>query len=422
MLGNIEKNVNIMLQRFPFVKKIVKRTYQLGMYAISPKIKSEGNIERITPEDEYEYFFGYYDKSPWDANDRFIICIRVKDATKSVAPKETAEIVLIDSQNNNSIEIIATTKTWNVQQGCMLQWMGPNFTDEIIFNDYRDGKYVSVVKNIHTKDEKVIPLPVYSVDKSGKFAVTLDFARLHRLRPGYGYSWIKDETREELVPNETAIWKVNLSSGNIESLFSYQDLYDFETRDEMIGAEHKVNHLMLSPDGNRFMILHRWINNNKRFTRLLTVNSDGTEIYNLSDDDMASHSFWKDNSKIISYLRKEKEGNGYFLLNDKTQDYKQVLNDLSSFGDGHPSVSPDGKLLVTDTYPDRSRVQRVFISQVNNNAFDNTQEVAKVFAPFKYDNDVRCDLHPRWNNNSSLLAIDAVFSGKRALYIVNINL
>lgn len=37
------------------------------MYTISPKIKSEGNIIRVSPNDNtHEYFFGYYDKSPWD--------------------------------------------------------------------------------------------------------------------------------------------------------------------------------------------------------------------------------------------------------------------------------------------------------------------------------------------------------------------
>ena len=42
--------------------------------------------------------------------------------------------------------------------------------------------------------------------------------------------------------------------------------------------------------------------------------------------------------------------------------------------------------------------------------------IAKVFAPFKYDNDVRCDLHPRWNKSGNAICIDSVFEGKRGLY------
>ncbi|WP_197276444.1 hypothetical protein [Bacillus sp. JCM 19034] len=124
MLKKIENSVNHSLNKMPILKRMVKRSYQLGMYSVSKKIKSEGDIKRVTPQDEYEYFFGYYDKSPWDATDRFMLCLRVKDTTKSVAPKEAADIILIDTENNNSYEVIGKTRTWNVQQGCMLQWLG----------------------------------------------------------------------------------------------------------------------------------------------------------------------------------------------------------------------------------------------------------------------------------------------------------
>src|SRR5699024_8113795 len=150
----------------------------------------------------------------------------------------------------------------------------------------RNGRYCSIILNIDTNEEKVIQMPVYSVAQSGDFALTLDFSRLHRLRKGYGYSNLKDITEDEKCPDKTCIWYVDLNSGKINSLMNYQDFANFETRDEMINAEHKVNHIMLNPNGNRFMVLHRWILGSKRFTRLVTVNTAGTEMYNLSDDDM----------------------------------------------------------------------------------------------------------------------------------------
>lgn len=415
----IEQKVNQVLQKFPGIKKVIKRTYQLGMYAVSPKVKSEGPVFRITPDDGFEYFFGYYDKSPWDQSQRYILAVRAKQTYKDVAPKEVADIVVIDLEKGNEVTKISETRAWNVQQGCMLQWLGPDFTNEILFNDYRDGKYVSVIIHLDTKQEKVISAPVYSVDQSGSFALTLDFARLHRLRPGYGYAWLEDQTKEQAVPKDPAIWRVDLESGNTKPLLSYQDFYDFQTRDEMIGAEHKVNHIMLNPSGNRFMVLHRWGKGGTRYTRLVTANTDGSDMYNLSDDDMASHSFWKTDKQIVSYLRK-KEENGYFLLNDQTSQYNQVLRNIASVGDGHPSFSPDGSRLVTDTYPNRSRIQTVFVSQVNGDDIEDAQQIARVFSPFKYDNDVRCDLHPRWDRTGEKVCIDATFEGKRALYTVDV--
>src|SRR5699024_7097445 len=79
-----ENKTNKIIKKFPVVKKSIKRVYQLGMYAISPKIKSEGDLQRISPKDGMEYFFGYYDKSPWDITDRYMLCLRTKNTTSSV--------------------------------------------------------------------------------------------------------------------------------------------------------------------------------------------------------------------------------------------------------------------------------------------------------------------------------------------------
>ena len=116
---SIEQKINYQLNKVPALKKALKRFYQLGMYAISPKIKSEGKISRLSPDDKREYFFGYYDKSPWDASGRYVICMRAVDTWTDVAPREPADILLIDAKNKNESRVVATTRSWNVQQGCM---------------------------------------------------------------------------------------------------------------------------------------------------------------------------------------------------------------------------------------------------------------------------------------------------------------
>lgn len=411
---NIEDSVNTFLSKIPFIKKIVKRIYQLSAYIVSPKIKSEGNIKRISPQDGKEYFFGYYDKSPWDKSNRYMLCLRVNNTYKSVAPSDEAEIVIFDTENENSYEVIAKTKAWNVQQGCMLQWLGPNYDEKIIYNDFRNGKYCSVILNIRTKEEKVIEMPVYSVSKDGKIALTLDFSRLHRLRKGYGYSNIEESTKDEKCPKGACVWKINLENGTISELLKYSDFANFETRVEMEGAEHKVNHIMINPSGDRFMVLHRWFKGNNKYSRLITVNIDGTEMYNLSDDNMVSHCCWKNDNYILGYERKKETGNAYYLMKDKSNEYTLKFKELSS--DGHPSYSPNGNEIITDTYPNRSRVASIY--HIKN---DNPIKIARVFAPFKYDNDVRCDLHPRWDRKGNKICFDSVFEGRRGLYIIELN-
>ncbi len=414
----IEAKINNQLNKFPAIKKIIKRMYQLAMYTVSPKIKSEGNIVLVSPDDGKEYFFGYYDKSPWDATGRYMLCMKAEDTWSDVSPKKSAEIILIDTQNNNEVTTLAKTNSWNVQMSCMLQWLGPDYRSRILYNDFRDGKYVSVILTLATKEEKIIPFPVYSVATDGSFALSLDFSRLYRLRPGYGYYNVPETTANEKLPDKPCIWYVDLNNGEVKPILKYTDFAGFEPRPEMEGAEHKVNHIMISPNGKRFMVLYRWFQGQRKYTRLVTCNVDGTDMYNLSDDDMVSHCFWKNDEEILAFENKRNTGAGYYLMKDKTSQYEQFWMGIDF--DGHPSYSPDGNKIVFDRYPDRARVAAVMVSEAENKDKNKVETIARVFAPFRYDNDTRCDLHPRWSRDSRKICFDSVFEGHRGLYVVNL--
>lgn len=419
---SLEQKINYQLNKYPGIKKVIKRGYQLAMYAISPKIKSEGNIMCVLPNDGAEYFFGYYDKSPWDASGRYMLCMKAKDTWSEPDPIAEADIILIDTQDGNSFRKLATTHTWNVQQGCMAQWLGPDFKSKILYNDLREGKYCSVILDVISREERVLPMPVYTVSADGKTALSLDFSRLHSLRLGYGYAEIPEKTKGIALPDETCIWKMDIETGTITELLRYTDFAKFQPRHEMQeeGSVHKVNHLMLSPNGKRFMVLYRWFVGSRKYTRLITCNVDGTEMYVLSDDDMVSHCYWKSNEEILAFERKKEYGPGFYLMKDKTQEWTHIWPQLSN--DGHPSYCPtDNTLVVFDTYPSRSRIQEVKLGRDNDTEGSSVKTIAKVFSPFKYDNDTRCDLHPRWSRDGKKVCFDSVFEGHRGLYIVNID-
>lgn len=406
-----------MFEQFPVIKRSAKRVYQLASVATSnEKFKSEGDIEKVSPEDGYEYFYGYYDKSPWDASDRYMICIQVKQAYKSVAPKEPGVVGVIDTADGNKFIKIGVTHSWNVQQSCMAQWMGPDYSSRILYNDFRSGHYCAVIYNfVAKKEEKILPMAAYDVARDGSFFLSLDYSRLHRMRPGYGYSNLPEETKGEFCPDKGCIWKVDIDTGKVTELFKYTDLAAFEPDESMVGAEHKVNHLMISPNGKRFMVLHRWFQKGRKHTRLVTVNVDKTEMYNLSDDVFVSHCYWKNDNEILSFLRKKETGDHYYLMKDKTSEYKMYWPELNT--DGHCSYSPNGNLIITDTYPNRKRIASVYLCTENDN---RSRRIARVFAPFRYDNDCRCDLHPRWNHAGDKICIDSVHDGKRGLYVISI--
>lgn len=382
--------------------------YQRVLYAVSPKIEFEGDVSVITPQDDFEYLFGYYDKCPWSDDGKYLLALRVKKAYSEADSTKPADIVRIDL-GTKEVEKLATTHSWNVQQGCMAQWMSD---DEILYNDFRDGRYCAVILNLRTENERIIEMPVYAMSPDRKTALSLDFSRLHRLRPGYGYANLPETTKNEACPDTTCIWKIDIASGKVEPLLKYTDFASFEPKETMTGAEHKVNHLMISPNGKRFMVLHRWFQKGVKYTRLVTCDMDGTNMYNLSDDDFVSHCCWKNDGEILSYLNKKDGGKGYYLMKDRTQEYERCYKQLVM--DGHPTYSYDGRYVVTDTYPDRRRIQSLYVMNGKR-----VVRIARVFSPFKYGGDTRCDLHPRWSRDGKQICFDASFGGKRSVCVVS---
>lgn len=420
----IEQAVNYQLNKYPVVKRVVKRAYQGVCYAASPKIKAIGDIQRLSPADpNHEYFFGYYDKSPWDRDEQRVLCMRANDTWSDVSPDEPADIMLIDLREapDDPMRIvrIAQTSTWNVQQGCMAQWLGPDFSKRVLYNDLRDGRYSTVILDLESGKERVIGMPSYTVSQDGVTALTLDFSRLYNLRPGYGYRNLPETTEGDSLPDAPAVWRINLETGETTPILSYADFASFEPREETLNprAVHKVNHLMLSPNGKRCMVLYRWLIGQRKYTRLITFDpTTGKDMYVLSDDDMVSHCYWKDDEHILAFENKHDGGPGYYLMRDKSQEYIRCWPEL--IGDGHPSYSPDRSLVVTDSYPDRARMQELRVMS-GDESVDEVRIVARVHSPFRYDNDTRCDLHPRWSRSGHQIAFDSVFEGHRGLYAVS---
>lgn len=390
------------------IRHKLHRIYQRALYATSPKMTFEGPVEQISPHDGYEYLFGYYDKCPWSDDGKYLLSLKVKDATADADSTKPADIVRINVETKQT-ETLAVTHCWNAQQGCMAQWLSNR---EILYNDFREGNYCAVVRHIETGAERIISMPVYAVSQDRKTALSLDFSRLHRLRPGYGYANIPEATQNDKCPDSACIWEIDISSGSVVPLLKYTDFASFEPKENMAGAEHKVNHLMISPNGQRFMVLHRWFQNGVKYTRLVTCNMDGTGMYNLSDDDFVSHCCWKNDGEILSYLNKHDGGKGYYLLKDRSHEFERCWNQLAM--DGHPTYSYDGRYAVTDTYPDRKRIQSLYVMNGKR-----VIRIARVFSPFKYGGGVRCDLHPRWSRDGKQICFDASFGGKRSLCVVS---
>lgn len=198
---------------------------------------------------------------------------------------------------------------------------------------------------------------------------------------------------------------------------TYRSLMELEPQPGMELGSHKINHIMLNPSGKRFMFIHRWLINGVKHHRLITCNTDGSDVYVLLDDGMVSHNNWKDDDTIISYCYSKTDGNAYHILHDRSKQIETVGLGILNV-DGHPSYSPDGKYIITDTYPDFKRKQTLYLIRVEDGAI---KRLGSIYANIAYRNDVRCDLHPRWSRDSSMVCIDGAKDKLRQIYTIPVN-
>ena len=279
---NIERIASNALRKFPAARAVLKTAYQLTGYAVSrAKFNSSeishAPIRQITQGSSHHYF-GYYDKSPWDARDERILTVEVEHSSSPPEPGQIAKIGYVDSETLETT-FFAESKTWNFQQGCMLQWVAPGYADSVIFNDFEDGHYVSHLMNITTNEQTTINEPIYCISPTGKTALSLDFSRLHRLRPGYGYINLPDSTANQAIPDSQGITEIDLKSGGTKLLLSIKDVANAgEDQTFPEGSHHWVNHLEFSPSGTKFMFIHRWADGSSRSSRLMIANADGSGL------------------------------------------------------------------------------------------------------------------------------------------------
>lgn len=412
----IERGIASFLHRYPNLKRFVKKAYQRLNFLFYKKNFSHVcsyPIQKISYNNE-ESFFGYYDKSPKNKDGNYIVFHSSPDPTTTI-PKDGKKlnIILLNIQKN-TFHKVAETNAWNWQQGSRLQWLDNN---RFIFNDFDEEKnsYVARIFNvIENTFEENLDFPVNDIFSD--FSLSMNYDRLTLLTPDYGYFAAKEKNYNELpLLSEDGIYKTNISTNKTRLLYSFDDIINIHFHDTMEVAQHQVNHIMISPDGSRFMFLHRWLEKEIKYHGLLLAKSDGSSIQCLIDNVMISHCTWYGNEKIIGYLEFEGKA-GYYQIDLNTSKITPLnIKGIDSVGDGHPSIF--NEQMVFDSYPDKSRMKDLYLYDLQTQKLEKAGEFLE---PIKYFEDTRCDIHPCWNLKGDKVFINSVHKGRRFLYQIDL--
>lgn len=371
--------------------------------------KFQGLERRISPDNAH-CFFGYFDKFAENSGG-IHLAHRVPFAGRQPRWNEEAEIGTLE---NGVFLPRAVTRAWCWQQGAMLQWFDES---RFLYNDIEGDHYVS-----RLSDGTTYSLPVYALSPDRNFALSLNFARLDRERPGYGYPGLPDPYENLAFPEEDGITLMNLRTGEKMLIVSLADLVNRFPAAGGDLAMNWVNHLLFSPDGKHISFLHRWRvfgpwgrGVRSYVTRMFTCRTDGSDLRMLSIDFHASHYTWMSPEKLIVFARHPKGGDQYriYTLN---KNGSEIFAPGRLPDNGHCSFSPDGRLLLTDSYPDENAMRELV---VYDPAKDARYSLGFFHSP-GIPQPTRCDLHPRWSPDGRSISFDSFHEKFRGIYRIGL--
>lgn len=419
-----------------------------------------------TPSTESSEWFGYYNYDTLNENQTKILCCRSKVDGVAPAKGMTIELGYYDI-TSGSWHHVGDTDSWNWQQGAMLQWIGKeNGQERVIYNCSKDGRLIARIHNIETGEDKDINWPIYGITPDGAKSITLDLERSYWCR-AYHYQSVANKKKDGPVYENDGIFEIDLKNNTKKTIITIQDIINTDYRPYFAEQKHWLEHIMISPSGNRLCFLHRFspLDNVMHYeTRLFVANIDGSNIQCIEGWDKVrwSHFGWcgDDSFVIYSYYSSKiktaptnivlsRKGFSIIdllkiivrksisllphklaiLLGNAHSSYQLYSNIEGHFKlsydietklsriDGHPSFTNNLSYMVTDTYGDNNSWQSLYIYNLKT---QKSILLARFFA-FYNKKLASCDLHPKLCKNNKYIAVDTAYNEKHHLILMEID-
>jgi hypothetical protein len=367
------------------------------------------------------HWFGYYDKLEFDPGSRYLLGMQVGFEHRSPRAGDVIKVGVVDLSRDDRWRELGESRAWGWQQGCMLQWI-PGSKSEVIWNTREDYRFVSHVLDVSSGKMRTLSAPVYALSPDGTWAVTTNFSRLNDCRPGYGYAGVPDPNKEVAAPEDDGIWRMDLRTGSRKLIVPYSAAVRVPyPKGGLDRAKHWFNHLLVSPDGSRFIFLHRWRGpeHGQRYeTRMFTAAADGSDLYVLDPYGRTSHFIWRDPSHVLAWAWHPSHKDAFYLYRDKTAAVEPVGLGVMTVN-GHCTYLPGNKWILNDTYPDKQRNQNVYLYNV---AANERVPLGSFHSPAEYQGEWRCDTHPRFSPDGKSVVVDSPHGGNgRQLYLIDIS-
>lgn len=367
--------------------------------------------EIITPDDGWQYFFGYYDMRATVGLAPHL-CHRVRFADRLPEAGDVAEVGYL--RGRRFIKIGETT-AWNFQQGAMLQYH-PTLADTVYYNVFENGRFQTLTHHFATEEKQYADRATAAISPDGKWGLGIHFGRVYAFRPGYGYAGFTDRFKAVNAPHDDGVFLVDMESGRSNQILFYDTLAKiagFDATQKIV-----VNHITFSPTSERFVMLVRSFPLPARpwLTSMVIGDLAGNARTVLANT-YVSHYFWADEKRILAHCKVGESKPSMFLIDvdsGAAVEYRLPYFDSVSNGDIHCSLSPDGRYIIGDGY-EFGGYRSLQGYSIRTGV---SRELLRAKTLHPACTDVRCDLHARFVWGGRYISYDTTERGRREVALI----
>lgn len=382
------------------------------------------------------HFLSYYLANRWSPNSEKIIALEVGFDYRLPKADDLAYVGYISP--DGIFHRLCETTTWNWQVGACQTWIDD---ERVIFNTRNGETSNAVIFNINTKEtEKKLPQAIWCVNSETQTAVSLNFGRIHRWRPAYGYAGLEDASEQTYLEAD-GIHIIHLATGKSDLVLTFGQIANLAYQDGMEEGHHWVDIASFNPSGTRVAFVHRWTSSSGRMNRLMTVGVDGSAPRALTPPGYsASHFCWAGDRIIVAWLEQvmasramaklrggyrrgylrgilgTQFNEGFFtLLDSDTYSLSEKIARDVIRDDAHIMISPRQGWFVFDTYPDRNQKRHLIAYEQDSK---QTDVIGTYWSPPELEGNIRCDLHASWSPDGKHICFQSAHEGTRQVYVV----
>lgn len=395
-------------------------TPKVPVYCVTPNLKGA--------------FHRFFDTSPISPSGRYLCVTSIRDESKVPCAGEAADVFVVDLLTGKNV-YHAETFGWDTQLGAQAQW-GRDDT-QLFYNDMDTTAWraYALEVNIFSGMVKRLQGTVYMAAPNGDELVSPCLCRIGRTQAGYGVHVPPQcVPKNEGMPWDDGIFLTDVKSGEQTMLISYAEILKKSGGDkayeEFGPGDFYGFHVKYNLQGTRIMLVLRMLDaEGKTYPALFSISRDRSEVnMTIPPQEWARkgghHPNWCPDG-IHAMMNLKISDNRMQIVKARYDgtEYGVLANGV--LGTGHPTLHPNGKTLVTDTYLNEEPAYGDGTTPIRliNQREATVKNIIRIPTRPAYagpKNELRVDPHPAWDPSYRYLIFNAFLDGTRRVLVADL--